>query len=260
MNDWLDFYPECTLDSFFSKTGIEYHFRVFQSGKSYGMDKIEGNEATYSFNPPSEDIIEKDEIPVQYYPERESKELKINFFEDFLPSQFKRSFKKEVSKINCDLDSLSIPDENKYKFISEKSEIFYRWLELSKELFESAELKTLRGTIDFELSDYIKELEARKPYRFEDFSKDKIKLRFGKNEIYFLFKSLYTFKKIPSSDFETRRIAELLEKHFMFYDNKLKDYKEITGMYKYIQNLERDLQRKNEENKFDEIIKLLNKK
>jgi len=175
---------------------------------------------------------------------------KIRFKEDFLSGlieELKIEFKKRI--INSLKSEFAYDVEWKYLFISEE---LLNLEEYRTRLPELIHLEIIKEELDAAVENIRDFLEDLKPKHREDFSKDKIKFKISQKDLIFLFKKLIQLNIITHAD--DKRLGELLEKHFLYYDRKTKDYKEMTSVYNYILKIGNDEFRQPSE----EIKKLFN--
>lgn len=240
------------LKLFFVDSFPENMLKDFKSIYSYATIENQGYDIRYIIYPASSDVVANSN-PIQYYPSSNPKEVKVNFFDDFLPVYFENSLKKYKQEYLYEIIKQPLSRDATYTFLDSKIDEIQIWIEKTKSLYNLKGLKEFQKATTKELQNLRIEFESHLPKSLENFNHDKIKLKMGKNEIYFLFKYLNNKGFIESSEFTNDRVSELLEKHFLFYDKKLKSYQEIRGMKKYIQNLERDKFRKNNEDNFNDF-------
>jgi hypothetical protein len=117
---------------------------------------------------------------------------------------------------------------------------------------ELIHLEIIKEELDAAVDNIRDFLEDLKPKHREDFTNDKIKFKLSQKDVCFLFSKLLQLNIITDAD--EKRLGELLEKHFLYYNRNAKDYKEMTSAYGYIQTIRNDKFRQPSE----EIKKLFN--
>ena len=247
------YFNNTELKSFFDDTFPKNIIIDFKSIYSYATFENNGYVAKFIIYPPSSDPVDSESVPVQYFPTSDPKEITVSFVSDFLPVYFNNSLKKFKQEHLYKIIKKPLSRDAYYTYFDSKIDEIDIWIKKIKSLYDSGVLKELQKDITTELLNLRTEFESHLPKSLENFNDDKIKLKMGKNEIYFLFKYLNNKGFIENSEFTNDRISELLEKHFLFHNKKLKSYEEISGMKKYIQNLERDKYRKNNEDNFNDF-------
>lgn len=168
---------------------------------------------------------------------------KVRFKEDFLLGlieDFKIEFKKEILKsikeeFNYDID-------RQYLFISDE---LLKLDVIKSRIPHLYHLQLIIDEFDAAVDNLSEFLEDLKPKHREDFTKDKIKFKTSAKEICILFKKLNNLKFL--SPIDDKRLGELLEKHFMYYDSRTKSYKNLNNAYGYIQKISGDSFRQNSE-------------
>lgn len=162
---------------------------------------------------------------------------KVRFKEDFLLGlleDLKIDFKRNTLKTIK--DTLNYDREKQYLFLSE--EIVH--LEEAKyKTFNLSHLQIIKEEFDAVLDNLTLFLEDLKPKHLQDFTKDKIKFKISKKDVCFIFSELYKQDIIADIEDE-KRLAELLEKHFLYYDKTIKEYKGMVSADNYLKKLRSD--------------------
>jgi len=162
---------------------------------------------------------------------------KVRFKEDFLLGliqELKLNYKNEI--VNTIKGELNYDIDKQYLFISEE---LVKLEEIKSKIPHLYHLQFIVEELDDAVNNLTHFLEGLKPKQLQDFTKDKIKFKIPKKDVCFIFSEFYKQNIIADIEDE-KRLAELLEMHFLYYDKTTKEYKEMVSSDNYLKKLRSD--------------------
>ncbi|WP_067145453.1 hypothetical protein [Pseudotamlana agarivorans] len=179
------------------------------------------------------------------------REITLNdYFKDII-ADIKRDYLYQVQKdvegkykfsrehlfmyVNSEIDLLEEYDDR-----INKSEISYS--------VKSCLIETIAQIIDVIKDEYL-------PNEFLSFEEDKIKFKLTKKEVALLFKKMSEQGFINSEQASDIELGKMLDMHFCYYDNKSKQFVEMSNSYKTIQKLKNDINHQTPSVKLSNFLK-----
>ncbi|KJD31242.1 hypothetical protein PK35_15515 [Tamlana nanhaiensis] len=236
------FYPNVSLVDFFieEKIGFIKH-RFFANG----ID-VKNGQFKRVFMVPSNDMIydiifdedgEEKKIPTwQYYPE----EKELDFFDDYFFPLLRIVKNKYVDNFNAKLNQdIHAPDSKMY-FIESEINLINSYSNALNNISLYANYNTAKDRTKIVLEEIINILKSKMPNSFSDFNADKIMFNLNKKEVCQLFQKLSDLGFVNKDQAQEKELGALLEKHFLYYNEKSKKYMSMDKAYNYFSTLRTD--------------------
>jgi hypothetical protein len=199
----------------------------------------------------NDDGVEEKVTNGQYYPE----EKELDLFDDYLFPLLDSKSNYYMEKVDKKLkDELPSPESKLYYIESLIDELTKLENQKASIPFYNTHSK-LESKIDSIINNLESFLNQRKPISLNRNIDDKIKFNLSKKEVCLLFTRLSDAGFLSHSQSSEKDIGDLIEKHFMYYDNKSHTYINITKADGYIKKLRLDERYATPSEKLDKLFK-----
>lgn len=179
----------------------------------------------------------KKQIPTfQYYPD----DKELDFIDNYLMLILHNSKKHFINDIDKKLDNEMTSPQSKKHYLTINIDKLQEFINLKFNLKFYIEYESFSIEVDKVLCELIDELERKIPNCFSDFNQDKIKFKLSKKEVCILFKKISDLGFLHKDQSSDKELGLLLEKHFMYLNEKSKTYENITNADKYLNKLVND--------------------
>ncbi len=166
-----------------------------------------------------------------------SEERSLDFFKDYLIPLLKIKKENFIKEVDDKLENEMNSPESKLHYLENKiTELLV--YENEKNSIEFYNIyQSFNSIIYTVLEDLKSDLKSRIPNCTFDFNKDKIKFDLNKKEVCLLFSKLSDLGFLNNNQSSEKDLGALIEKHFMYLNERSKTYVNIDNADGYIKKL-----------------------